>query len=216
MSVDQQPAEPRRSRLWRWIRRGLVALGALILCVIVAIHLPPVERALVEIGLTRLRVSLGVSIDYTQRPLQPDHPSRHDRRLEVRTSWRAAARRSAACPGGVSVQHVQGIARRPRRHARVRPRASGARARSLDQFSRTVDAPACHADPRRGGGCRPLPHCGCAALTSATRTTTPTLPLTPRACAWTWCRPAKAPGTSPDRWRPARPATSNGSRAARR
>ena len=43
-----------------------MTLGALILCVVVAIHLPPVERALVEIGLTRLRVTLGVSIDYTR------------------------------------------------------------------------------------------------------------------------------------------------------
>ncbi len=66
MSVDQQPAEPRRSRLWRWIRRGLAALGALVLCIVIGIHLPPVERALVEIGLTRLRATLGVSIDYTR------------------------------------------------------------------------------------------------------------------------------------------------------
>jgi hypothetical protein len=63
--VDQEPAAPRRSRLWRWIRRGLIALVSLILGVIVAIHLPPVERALIELGLTRLRASLGVSIDYT-------------------------------------------------------------------------------------------------------------------------------------------------------
>ena len=64
--MDQEPAAPRRSRLWRWIRRGLITLVALILGVIVAIHLPPVERALIEIGLTRLRASLGVSIDYTR------------------------------------------------------------------------------------------------------------------------------------------------------
>ncbi len=63
--MDHQPADPRPSRLWRWLRRLVVALLALILLLAVGIHLPPVERALVELGLSRLRLSLGVSIEYS-------------------------------------------------------------------------------------------------------------------------------------------------------
>jgi outer membrane protein insertion porin family len=62
VSEGERPAEPRRSGWARHFRRALLWAGVLLAVLVVAIHLPPTERSLVNYALARL--PLGAEISY--------------------------------------------------------------------------------------------------------------------------------------------------------
>jgi outer membrane protein assembly factor BamA/autotransporter translocation and assembly factor TamB len=64
VSEGERPVEPRRSGWARWIRRALLAVGILAAAVGVGVHLPPVQRRLVDFALAKLRSPLGADIRF--------------------------------------------------------------------------------------------------------------------------------------------------------
>lgn len=64
MSEGERPTEPRGSGWARRFRRALLWAGVLLAVLVVAIHLPPIERSLVDYALGRLRAPLGADISY--------------------------------------------------------------------------------------------------------------------------------------------------------
>ena len=64
MSEGERPAEPRRSGWARRFRRALLWAGVLAAVLVVAIHLPPTERTLVDYALAKLHAPIGADVSY--------------------------------------------------------------------------------------------------------------------------------------------------------
>ncbi len=64
MNEGERPDQPRRSGLLRWLRRAVLALVGVLLLAIIALYLPPVQHALGDYGLGRLRSALHAEVSW--------------------------------------------------------------------------------------------------------------------------------------------------------
>ena len=66
MSEGEQPDQPRRSGWLRRLRRLIAALALAIVALLLVLHLPFVQRALIDLGIARLSGPIGARITYRE------------------------------------------------------------------------------------------------------------------------------------------------------
>jgi len=66
VSEGEQPDQPRRSGWLRRLRRLIAALALAIVALLLVLHLPFVQRALIDLGIARLSGPIGARITYRE------------------------------------------------------------------------------------------------------------------------------------------------------